>query len=1379
MLIENQEKEYIILYIDIEHFKLYNDWYGHQQGDRLLKGIAIGLKQVANTNQGICGHFGGDDFALLVLKEQIDIQEFEKEVVSWLNQIDVKEGFLPAIGVYKIDKKEAISISSMCDRAAIAANFAKGNYLTRVAYYEKEMKRKLEIEHETLFDVKQGIENEEFEIYLQPKCNMLNNKIVGYEALVRWNHPTKGLVYPKEFIPVLENNGFILKLDLYVWEKTCQLIQSWIKKGYRPIPISINISRADIFQSDVVKKLQALVKKYEIDIDLLEVEITESELAKDTNNLLVVIKQLRNSGFTVLMDDFGSGYSCLNMLRDIEVDTLKIDMSFLYLDENSGHKGTGIIESIVNLAHWMNLNVIAEGVESEEQVQYLSNIGCRFAQGYYYYKPQPVTYFDTYMQSGEGIDYDGIKIKQFDQIQLKDLLKNDINSETLLRNIFGGIVMYDYFEGEIKLIKMNDYYQRVLDEYGVQTDSIDIRASLQDDYERFKQLFEKAQDIYSQGEEGIFRYALSDSKVVWTQIKIYYFQSQKGHKHFYGTIRDISEMQQLQQQRDAFINSSSDFIEKLVVKHNQFNERIVIHQGMKKGSAFLLLNEDNFCDLIHLDDQQKVIRFYKSAKDWKENEHLEFRICMKNNELIWIEQKLNYAYEENGDKIFYCTSRDITKDMQIKRELIESKEIIAETIGIKSLGVDKKLNNENLKAASKYINNSLKGGTLGGYCEDGYPIYFASQSMIEYLGYHSYEELNGAIEGKIINIIHPDDLARVHDDIGDKYYEGLTYTTKYRMLRKDGSSFWVFNSGRVVYTENGKLASISIVSDISDIIEMENKMNCLTNSLAGDIIKIEISEAHCFVRLLSQGLAKSLNLDQTVYTKILKKEIEKLFSNQRLREILLLLEINDQKRSFEILISQNNGKRIWIDLSISIVKKEAGVVTCLGITTDISKYKESEEDVNLTKRYFYQLTHFSGLELWELNPTTMKLKFFDHDNNYILNSIGYFSDIPDFLNTLKKDRCIHPESLQNLTYFVKHLKEGYENLTCQVHFLTPKKVDIWVEFNAGAYYDELGNLVKILGSTKDITRQKLEEIKNLQINKFLDNIEKQSMFNCRVNLSRNTVLNLQSDVAKTNNNQSYSDYMTLVIEQVSHPDYKEGLSHFLDKDRILNEYRTNYITTSSYEYLRLVKKQFHWVKVIYSIVVMDNNDEVYAYTYVIDINEEKQRELQLLRKAQIDSLTGLLNRSTAKSIINQKLMEKQDKECTGAFLILDLDNFKLVNDSFGHVSGDQILIENALRLKQQFRREDIICRLGGDEFVVMCCHIDEDSILKKVQQICENMRTVHQCENRTFETSVSIGIAMIPKHGQDFDALYKKADNALYKAKQEGKGNYRVYKKQQ
>lgn len=281
------------------------------------------------------------------------------------------------------------------DNATIARRAVKGSALNNIGFYDGGMKEELHHRQFIEEEMHKALLNNEFVMYLQPKYCISTDTIIGAEALVRWIHPTRGMISPNEFIPLFEQNGFILKLDRIIWESACQKIRHWIDEGYDPVPISVNVSRQYLTTFDVAGAVSELVKKYDIPVKMLELEITESV---DAPGVEEVIRKIKEAGFTILMDDFGSGYSSLNMLKTTQFDVLKIDRSFLseFMESDRGRK---IIHHTISMSRDIGLDIIAEGVETLDQAQFLSSCGCNAAQGFYYSRPIPADDFDKKYQA--------------------------------------------------------------------------------------------------------------------------------------------------------------------------------------------------------------------------------------------------------------------------------------------------------------------------------------------------------------------------------------------------------------------------------------------------------------------------------------------------------------------------------------------------------------------------------------------------------------------------------------------------------------------------------------------------------------------------------------------------------------------------------------------------------------------------------------------------------------------------------------------------------------------------------------------------------------------------------------------------------------------
>ncbi|WMI79831.1 EAL domain-containing protein [Anaerotignum sp. MB30-C6] len=391
ILHNNPDKKYDIICADIERFKLVNELYGTKEGDALLRYVANMLQDKVQ-DLGICGRIGGDVFAIIIDHQEEYEEEFFLESIEYINKLNASLNCVIKYGIYAIEDR-TLPANIMCDRACLAVESIKGKYGTYCAFYDDTIRQKLLHEQFILSNMKSALTNKEFVVFYQPKFDLMTEAICSAEALVRWFHPEKGMIPPNEFIEIFENNGFITELDLYVWEEACKWIRSWIDRGNAPVPVSINMSRADIYNPNIDKILLDLLGKYKLNPSHIYLEITETAYTENSEQMVEVVSRLKKLGFLIEMDDFGSGYSSLNMLSELPIDVIKLDMRFVQNQDSSRNKRS-IMSFVISLAKWMNLMVVAEGVETEEQVNLLKVLGCQRVQGYYFSKPLPLDSFE-------------------------------------------------------------------------------------------------------------------------------------------------------------------------------------------------------------------------------------------------------------------------------------------------------------------------------------------------------------------------------------------------------------------------------------------------------------------------------------------------------------------------------------------------------------------------------------------------------------------------------------------------------------------------------------------------------------------------------------------------------------------------------------------------------------------------------------------------------------------------------------------------------------------------------------------------------------------------------------------------------------------------
>lgn len=403
VLLRNPDQQYDIICSDIENFKLINDVFGVKAGDSLLRGIgnayAERLKGI-----GICGRLNSDQFVCLLKHRDDYTDDMFIEASGLMNGLLDIHNIVMKWGIYNVEDR-SVPIEQICDRALLAARSIKGQYGKYFAIYDDTLRNQLLREQAITDSMESALSQNQFLVYLQPKYRIKDEALVGAEALVRWNHPVWGFLSPAEFIPLFEKNGFITRLDRFVWEKACAVLHDWDERGYYPMSVSVNVSRADIYNEDLADTLVTIIKKYDLDPSRIHLEITESAYTENPKQIIDTVTVLRELGFVIEMDDFGSGYSSLNMLNDMPIDILKLDMKFIR-SEMAKPKSQGILQFIINLARWMNLSVVAEGVETKAQLLRLSEIGCDYVQGYYFAKPMPCQEFEGLLDDyrGAGIE---------------------------------------------------------------------------------------------------------------------------------------------------------------------------------------------------------------------------------------------------------------------------------------------------------------------------------------------------------------------------------------------------------------------------------------------------------------------------------------------------------------------------------------------------------------------------------------------------------------------------------------------------------------------------------------------------------------------------------------------------------------------------------------------------------------------------------------------------------------------------------------------------------------------------------------------------------------------------------------------------------------
>ena len=383
---------YAVIHLKMRKYRSFCTCFGVKEGEVLVEKMYRVLRKQVKRSELVVFKENATFALMLSYENEEQLRQRIEVITNNLNMLISNMKLYFAVGVYKVNKKEA-DVEQLYNNAVLACDMLGEEAETQIIFYDVEMNNRRIWERKVENDMYSALTNHEFKVYLQPKISTSNEHLAGAEALVRWIHPREGFIPPNKFIPIFERNGFILKLDDYMLEEIAKQQSEWIKQGRKVVPISVNISRAHFAKEDLAEHICGIVDKYQVPHDVIELELTESAFFDDKQVLLDTVKRLRDAGFIVSMDDFGAGYSSLNSLKEMQLDVLKIDADF-FRGVEAQERGLLIVSEVIDLAKKLNMKIVAEGIESREQVDFLTEQECDLIQGYFFSKPMPIHEFE-------------------------------------------------------------------------------------------------------------------------------------------------------------------------------------------------------------------------------------------------------------------------------------------------------------------------------------------------------------------------------------------------------------------------------------------------------------------------------------------------------------------------------------------------------------------------------------------------------------------------------------------------------------------------------------------------------------------------------------------------------------------------------------------------------------------------------------------------------------------------------------------------------------------------------------------------------------------------------------------------------------------------
>lgn len=741
---KNPRTVFVVFRIDVDGFKVINDVYGVSEGDRFLFEMGRMFAGL-NIKNSVFGRWEADHFVGCLPIEAFNSMHLAAELTKPINDSKFDFDITRRMGVYVVEERE-LDINLMCDRALLALKSVKGKYESHIAYYSEDMRQELIESQQIINEMNSALAEGQFIIYLQPQFNYSTNKLHGAEALVRWNHPVKGIVSPAKFVPIFEKNGFITHVDQYVWEEVCKLLRRWIDMGREVVPISVNVSRTDICSLRLVDHFTKLVEKYNLPTSLIRIEITESAYMDNPSQMIETVSRLREAGFSVEMDDFGSGYSSLNTLKDVTVDMLKLDMKFIEKGKNS-ERGGSILSSVIRMSNWLKLSVLAEGVETKEQADYLKSIGCSYMQGYYFARPMPVKEYEKLLANREHEAEQAFSFIDDKEGSLEFL--NASTQGTLIFNSFvGGAAIIDYDGEKVEALRLNDKFFETV---GISRDVFNKRCTyLLDDFDAInrKKFIDTLNEAIRTNEEAsceLCTTALSDSEI-WTCARVKLLATNADKFLFYLMIENITEKvvllrnyTRLNETITGVINAVPAGIADFEITGNKIN--ILYYNDFLPGIYGFdkeKFERDIISDLkgaLHPDD---YIMFMKTVAELDGTQHsittLRFRHICSDETWKWVEMILSVS--SSDENRIYATGLLVDIDEKVA---IENKLRIQE----------KRYDRQRVLMSAVYA--QIPCGVMQFYYSDSDKVFLlvnCNEAICEMLGFDDADDLRKSVNGR-------------------------------------------------------------------------------------------------------------------------------------------------------------------------------------------------------------------------------------------------------------------------------------------------------------------------------------------------------------------------------------------------------------------------------------------------------------------------------------------------------------------------------------------------------------------------------------------------------------------------------------------------------
>ena len=677
-----------------------------------------------------------------------------------------------------------------------------------------------------------------------------------------------------------------------------------------------------------------------------------------------------------------------------------------------------------------------------------------------------------------------------------------------------------------------------------------------------------------------------------------------------------------------------------------------------------------------------------------------------------------------------------------------------------------------------FLNENIPGGLVGVYEESGFPLYFINDKMLEYLGY-DYDEFVKATNGMVLNCIYCDDQEMVSSQIQECLTTDKTYVMVYRMVKKDNSFIWIYGKGKHMITEDGRNAVISICLDITEQVETKDQLYFIAQSSLCGIFKARVDE---YFTLL---YANDCYYDLHGYTREQLEEekggraIDLVYPEdiQRVSDLLKkAMEERQNTISFEYRIVRRDGEISWFHVSAGFSNTNEGLILS-GMLVDITDRKEVLQKLQLSEERFRIAMSQAKILVWEYDIKNRRM--IQTERSQDVHGLGaVIENVPD---SLVENGYIHSNSVEDFLEMHRKILSGAESAECIIRVRAPEGQYWWEKIHYTTIFDGDGNPIRAVAVSENVSAQKEAEKRAFQEIKLREMLSIDIIAFSKINLTKNYVEALwysEEEKLKWNrkNLVTYEQVFHLVLGYLASEEDKKRFVETMSYQKLLKTYEEGKNTVYQEYRCNKVSGKIVWMSFTTTMEREPDSKDLFFFCYLRDIDEKKKIELALKERAERDSVTGLYNKQTVQSMIEETIHQNYGADGYCALLMIDVDNFKQINDHYGHLYGDNILSEIGRILQVVFDIKSIAGRFGGDEFLVLLEHVPFCQwVYQKIDKLKQELNLVSLLDQEKRSLSVSVGIAFSTKNEAEFQMLYQQADDALYDAKWQGKNRYAVY----